>query len=245
MAGPQLLETVAGEWLRRVQAEYGSAARTHSYVGWLIQIAAPPELIRAGMRVVDDELEHASLAHAVVVATGVSARPAIDQATLGLPRRSEASLFDELLVHGIDIFCLGETVAVPLFVEMRSRCTQPVAKAALDRIVRDEVRHRDFGWEILDWLLSVDPACVEAELPGILRAAFARVRANYGEAGAAVDERPTPATELDFDWEGARAWGLMPLPRYAEILARCWERDYRPRFGKRGFEAVAEAAWAG
>ncbi|MFT3922445.1 MAG: hypothetical protein QM778_07925 [Myxococcales bacterium] len=30
----------------------------------------------------------------------------------------------------------------------------PVARTALDRILRDEVRHREFGWAPLAWLLE-------------------------------------------------------------------------------------------
>ena len=52
------------------------------------------------------------------------------------------------------LFCLGETVAVPLFSHLRERCTESLPRAALDRILRDEVRHRDFGWDLLDWLCT-------------------------------------------------------------------------------------------
>jgi hypothetical protein len=38
-----------------------------------------------------------------------------------------------------------------------------------------------------------------------------------------------------------RAWGLMPIARYGEILERTVQHDYRPRF--REFEIDASAAW--
>ena len=37
----------------------------------------------------------------------------------------------EVLCAGVRVFCLGETVAVPLFKHLRERCTVPVARAAL------------------------------------------------------------------------------------------------------------------
>lgn len=55
-------------------------------------------------------------------------------------------------VHGTRVFCLGETVAVRLFKRLREGATVPVARAALDRVLTDEVRHRDFGWLLLEWL---------------------------------------------------------------------------------------------
>ena len=42
-------------------------------------------------------------------------------------------------------FCI---VAVRLFSRLRQNAAEPVALAALDRILRDEVRHRDFGWTL-------------------------------------------------------------------------------------------------
>lgn len=236
VALPPVQRAAAKEWLRRVQAEYTSAARTHGFVGWLIQAGAPPELIRAGLRIVDDELEHAALSHAVVRAAGVEARPAFSPERLELPRTREALLAD-LTLHTLDIFCLGETVAVPLFVEMRKHCEIPEARAALDRIVVDEVRHRDFGWEMLDWLLYVDETRTRAWARELLPGLFAGVKESYGEAGAGIEgERRAPA---QFDWAQARRWGLMPVPDYARILARCFERDYVPRFEKRDIDARA------
>ncbi|MEO7331341.1 MAG: ferritin-like domain-containing protein, partial [Minicystis sp.] len=53
---PPASEAVRGEWLRRVQAEYRSAAVTQQLTLWLIQMGASPDLISAGLRIVRDEL---------------------------------------------------------------------------------------------------------------------------------------------------------------------------------------------
>jgi hypothetical protein len=132
------------------------------------------------------------------------------------------------------MFCLGETVAVPLFSHFRTQASVPAARAALDRILRDEVRHRDFGWTLLEWLLDGDAdgarrALLERELPAMFR----RIEATYGEA-------PAPGAPAPDDAE--RAWGLAPAGDYAAILARTVERDYLPRFAREGIDAAA--AWA-
>jgi hypothetical protein len=108
---------------------------------------------------------------------------------------------------------------------MREGCTVEVARNALDRIVRDEVRHRDFGWALLDWLLQAhgEPmrTLVQRELPRML----ARVRANYGQSDFAQrDEHQGEPDAAD------AAWGLMPTARYAKVLERCIRRDYATRF---------------
>ncbi|MBS1119809.1 MAG: hypothetical protein H6Q90_2037 [Deltaproteobacteria bacterium] len=219
---------VRDEWRARIAAEYTSAAVTQHLVLWLLQAAAPPELIDAGLVIVADELVHSRMSHEVYTAAGGTDPPAIERDQLAL-RRSNEPLELDILRVAVRVFCLGETVAVPLFRHLREHCTQPLARAALDRILRDEVRHRDFGWDLLDWLLSVDPddqvpARVHAELPAML----GELEATYGTGNDAVAGDDGVISEAD------RAWGLAAPRDYAEILARTVIRDFRPRFEARG-----------
>jgi hypothetical protein len=224
-------EAAKREWQRRIEAEYRSAAVTQHLTLWLIQIGASPDLIHAGLRIVRDELAHAELSHRTFVAAGGVGGPALVRESLELPRSKEPLEHDVARVC-VDVFCLGETVAVRLFKELRERCTVPVARRALDRVLRDEVRHRDFGWELLEWLLESPSgdalrAVVLRELPRSL----ARIRQTYAPAVRGVE---LGAEEM--------AWGLMPVARYAAQLEKTFERDYVPRFAKLGFDA--RAAWS-
>ena len=222
----QALERVRQEWRARIAAEYTSAAITQQLVLWLIQAGAPPDLIEAGLAIVADELVHSRMSHEVYAAAGGNEAPAIDRAQLGLSRTSDV-LEHDILRAAVRVFCLGETVAVPLFRHLRERCTEPAARAALDRILRDEVRHRDFGWDLLDWsctVLADAPARVTAQLPAML----AELEASYGLDNPAIASDPGEITEAE------RAWGLAPPREYAEILAQTIEKDYKPRFAARG-----------
>jgi hypothetical protein len=230
-AVPAATDAVRREWLRRVEAEYRSASITQHLGLWLIQIGAPPELIHDALRIVGDEMVHAELSHVVFVAAGGSGAPALARETLGLPR-SRAPIEHDVLRHGVEVFCLGETIAVRLFKRLRSRCTVPEARRTLDRVLRDEVRHRDFGWTLLEWLLAnpTGPelrALLGAELPGMLK----RQRARYAGATLARRDRlhGTPSMSAD-----ERAWGLMPLGEYAAAVDETWARDYAPRFAALG-----------
>jgi len=221
---------VREEWRARIAAEYTSAAITQHLVLWLIQAGAPPDLIDAGLAIVADELAHSRLSHEVYVAAGGDRPPALDREQLGLARVQDRLEHDILRV-AVRVFCLGETVAVPLFRHLREPCTQPTAKAALDRILRDEVRHRDFGWDLLDWLLTIDddvPARVASALPAML----ADLERSYGTGNEAIANDDGAITDAD------RAWGLAAPRDYAEILARTIERDFIPRFAARDIEVV-------
>ena len=219
-------QRVRDEWRARIAAEYTSAAVTQHLVLWLIQLGAPPDLIEQGLAIVTDELAHSRMSHEVYTAAGGSDPPALDRDRLGLARTAQP-LEHDILDAAVRVFCLGETVAVPLFKHLRERCTHETARAALDRILRDEVRHRDFGWDLLDFMLAIDdsvPARVTAALPAMIR----EMERRYGIANAAVAEDDGVMTDED------RAWGLAPPRDYADILARTIERDYRPRFEARG-----------
>lgn len=219
---------VQTEWRARIAAEYTSAAITQHLGLWLIQVGAPPDLIDQCLVIVTDELVHSRMSHEVFVAAGGEEPPALDRGSLGLARREQVLELD-VLKNGVRFFCLGETVAVPLFTHLRARCTEATARAALDRILRDEVRHRDFGWDLLDWLCVSHVA--EEVVPRVhaaLPAMFDELDASYGVKSPAVADDDGAMTDED------RAWGLAPPKEYAEILEKTIEREYKPRFAARG-----------
>ncbi|MEJ7598917.1 MAG: ferritin-like domain-containing protein [Kofleriaceae bacterium] len=216
---------VREEWRARIAAEYTSAAITQHLVLWLIQLGAPPDLIDAGLAIVGDELVHSRLSHDVYTAAGGTEPPALVREALGLGRHA-TRLEDDVLHVAVRVFCLGETIAVPLFRRLRERCTEPVARTALDRILHDEVRHRELGWDLLDWLCAIDPAAPH-QVAEILPAMLGELERSYGTQNLAVSDDDGAMTDAD------RAWGLAPPRDYAEILARTIEREFRPRFAAR------------
>lgn len=225
-------DAVREEWLRRVQAEYTSAAITQNFTLWLMQIAASPDLIRSGLRIAWDEMVHARMSHRTYVAAGGESAPALVRERLALRRTETEPLEHEVTRIAVNTYCLGETVAVPLFKSLRQACTVPIARRALDRVLRDEVRHRDFGWAVLGWLLEGPMAdSLRAVATQALPHYFRRLRQSYG-----ADLRHL-ATMPNAD----RMWGLMPPAEYATIVERTLTRDWERRFGAVGIDA--RAAW--
>lgn len=230
---PADLEAIQSEWRRRTEAEYSSAVLTHHLTLWLMQLVAPFELTRLGLAIVDDELVHSELSHQVYVAAAGQQVVDLKAKRLGLADVARPQILDGVVRAGVESFCLGETVAVRLFGKLRAPCVQPQARAALDRILRDEVRHKEFGWTLLEWLLSIPQSeqvrqIIDSELPGM----FKRLRANYAHAQLGA-ERKFIASRA--------AWGLMPPPDYAATLEETLERDYVPLFGALGIDA--SRAW--
>lgn len=228
---PEASELVRTEWIHRVEAEYRSSVLTQHLTLWLTQAGASPELILAGLRIAADEIEHAERSMEVFLRAGGVGTPALSRESLSLePPRGEP-LELSIARMGVDAFCLGETVAVPLFRHLREGCTVPVARRALDRILRDEVRHRDFGWTLLEWLLDgASGSLVRSLLTRELRDCFARIKRSYA---------PTFAHAMTAISDEDRRWGLMPPSSYARVVSRTFERDWKPRFARLGIDAAA------
>lgn len=221
-AAATVADVVSAEWGRRTEAEYISAAIAQQVTLWLIQLGAPPDLIRDGLRIVADELAHSELSAAVAAAAaGGGGTPVIDPAALHLP--DAAGPFASLVFATLRFFCVGETIAVPLFRMLRTPCSVPVARHALNRVLRDETRHRQFGWDVLDWLLLTDPSATRQRLADELPAAVEEVRTGYG-AGAAPDVWPPELA----------AWGLASASTYATTVTAAITTDLTPRLAARG-----------
>jgi hypothetical protein len=226
---------VQREWQRRVEAEYRSAVTTHALALWLLQQVAPFELVRLALRIVDDELAHSELSQLTYLAAGGAEPLHLPRETLGSQSPPLAQREDAILQCALRSFCLGETVAVRLFARLRSQCEQPQAKVALDRILKDEVNHREFGWTLLEWLLAGEQGeALRQRSQVLLPQMFAELRKSYAFETLARDVPSQPAR---------RHWGLMPLPDYAAALLETYEKDYIPLFA--ALDIDAERAWKG
>lgn len=211
------------EWASRVRAEYRSAAITAQVLQWCIRFGLPRPLLDTAHRIVRDELDHADLSHACLQALGGGDAPiGLDQAELAQTVSGDGALA-ALLDTVLHSFLFGETLAVPLFGAMRSETTQPQARAALDRILRDEAVHRAFGWDLLDGLLVLDAPGVTARLEARLPRAVRDFASTYG---AVPDGPPLQADE--------RAAGLLPPARYRQIFTETCAGELTRRFGDRG-----------
>jgi hypothetical protein len=114
---------------------------------------------------VHDELRHARLCASVgerlgALAPRYDARPVQARlAALTDPSTRAAAL---LLVE----VAIGETISTSLFRAGRRSTVEPLSRAALTRIVTDEVRHRDLGWKGAAALL---PTLSEPQRRGLVR----------------------------------------------------------------------------
>lgn len=215
---------VMAEWQRRTEAEYRSAALASQVTLWLIQVGAPPDLIRNGLQVVEDELSHSELSAQVAGAAGAGETPPVlDSQALTLP--CPDGPLPAVALALVRFFCIGETVAVPMFRMLRAKATEPLCRDVLDVVLRDEARHRQFGWDGLDWLLDAHQPRVGPAIAAALPAMMAEVHQAYGGSSDSSSSPLLPEVE---------AWGLADTSAYAATVTRALAADVTPRLKARG-----------
>jgi hypothetical protein len=232
MSSGLVSDRVRREWSLRVVAEYTSAAVTSHLTWWLVQLGTSPDLIEAALDITRDELEHARLAHRVCIEAGAPQRAVIPGEQLSLPRSKDPLLADVVRAC-VREFCINETLAVPLFRAMRSCTTVTVAREALDRVLLDEVRHRDFGWALLQWLVEHDGDVVRPIAKAEAERELARREALCCSMATGPSSRPLDPADA--------GWGLIEGSDYGRVFARCRSRDLLPRFAGVGLDLDTDA----
>lgn len=225
-------DAVRSQWARQVSAEYRSSALAQQLTLWLTQIGASPDLIETGLAIAQDELDHARDSYAVYLEAGGTGAVSLARPKLLTTHGPDEALEIQVLDAAVIVFCLGETVAVPLFRHLRAGCDVGAARTALDRIVQDEPRHSSFGWDLLDWLLDGPCAERDDDVHRSLVRGFRGLDRAYGLHGGG---------EADAFSDDDRAWGLAPRREYSEILESTFERVWRRRFAAHGIDATT--AW--
>jgi hypothetical protein len=112
---------------------------------------APKKLVRAAARAARDEIRHTRATSALARRFGSKARPATIEPR---PLRSVEAMAVENAAEG----CVRETYGALLATRQAARARDPVVRAAMMRIARDETRHASLSWRVDRWLETrLDP----------------------------------------------------------------------------------------
>ncbi|HVZ31203.1 MAG TPA: ferritin-like domain-containing protein [Polyangiaceae bacterium] len=140
----------------------------------LSHYGAPRRLTHAAARAARDELRHTRTASALARQHGARATP---PATPPRGVRSLEAIAEENAVEG----CVRETFGVAVALFQAERAADPLVRAALRRIARDETRHAALAWQAARWL----DARLDSAARGRVRAARdAAVRELAAASGA-------------------------------------------------------------
>lgn len=169
-------ETLAQAWLADAQMEHASIASFSQFALDLLQLGAPPELLRdchlAGL----DEIEHARVGFAVTsMLLGRDVGPG-ELAVGSFQSRSLEQALTAAIVEG----CVGETLAAGVVAEQARRCTDVNLAKQLEKIATDELRHAELAWRFVAWATQR----FGTEARRVAQRAFAQALANPPSASA-------------------------------------------------------------
>ncbi len=153
-ASPRSIQAARRIWTEATFQEHRTGAACAATLQALIAARAPIDLVAMASRFALDEMVHVELCARLAQAFGGGAPLSYDPKqiiALPDPSRSTKLQASELVVRN---FCVGEALSIPILRGSWHAARQPLIKAILGRIVKDEAAHGAFGWLYLDWALE-------------------------------------------------------------------------------------------
>jgi hypothetical protein len=158
---------------------------------------------------VEDERTHQALCSGVARRCGGGV--AIPYQPESLTAKVEGSPSERATALVVRVCCLGEAVSLPLLSGNLRSTEQPLARAVLERIVRDETRHARFGWDYLEWAKPDEPE---------RRKLGAMVGAALQQLAPLLDGEGDLADGGGLGWMSAREWRQLARRSVEEALLR-------------------------
>lgn len=173
-------------WLAAGLGEHASVAAFAYLILDLLRLGAPPQLVLAASRALEDEIEHARICFVVARdLNGTAASPG----PLALPEcrrpREAGAILEAAVIEG----CIEEVISAECARVACERAEDPHVRKVMARISQDEARHAELSWRIVEWMLERQP-----ELRATANAAFARGVEVNDKRGGAEDEADMPET---------------------------------------------------
>lgn len=148
---PHVVTAAQKAWTGAAFQEHRTGAACTLTLKALIEARAPVDLIAVACRFPLDEMTHVEMCARLAMELGGGSEIRYESRALVYePDRDLSPLMyaSELVVHN---FCVGEALSIPLLRGSAKAAGQPLTRAVLTRIVRDEALHGTFGWWYLDW----------------------------------------------------------------------------------------------
>jgi hypothetical protein len=138
---------LGSHFARAACMEAGAVDAFRMLRGELVAHGAPKKLVRAASRAIRDEMRHVRQTAALARRFGeqpIAPRP--------VPRRAVRSLQELALENAVE-GCVRETYSALECAWQGEVATDPVVRATMTRIARDEMRHLELSWAVHAWAL--------------------------------------------------------------------------------------------
>ncbi|MFV8755471.1 hypothetical protein ACNOYE_33400 [Nannocystaceae bacterium ST9] len=149
---PALVERARIGWTENAFNEFCTATAMGQLVETMGRANVPIDLWGIAASFPLEELLHVELCSRVAMRLGGGAPIVYDPATLVLefePGLTPLQQANELIVR---LCCVGEVFSLPMLAGSMKAATNPLTRAVLQQIVKDEAMHGKLGWMYLDWV---------------------------------------------------------------------------------------------
>ena len=219
----------ARAWSYRAQVELDAAARFRRLAADLERANALPIVVKLAREAADDEARHAELCAALAVHLGGAAprllsRDAAPFQAVGLSPR-EAVLTETVIAS-----CITETVAATALGELREQAADPLVRATVQQILRDEIGHARLGWAHLAAESERGPVGFLSELLPKL------IALTIGEELFSSGDAPGETPELG-------GLGALPRARRRELFEDTLSEVIFPGLEQHGVDAEPARRW--
>jgi hypothetical protein len=198
-------------WLHDAQKEHASVP-AFARISWLLAaVGAPAALVEWAHRAALEEIAHTRLCFAL--AAGYAGRShtvePMPELLLGALASSDPPLVT-LAMESLSDGCQLEDFNADVAAACARVCEEPVTRAVLERIAREERSHAEFSWALLTWLLERDRGAVETAV----RRALASL-ATYARPTAVSADKADLVARADAAL--LRRHGRLPDERWAAL----------------------------
>ncbi|HEY4395830.1 MAG TPA: ferritin-like domain-containing protein [Polyangia bacterium] len=191
----------------------------------LARLGAPPSILAAAARVIEDEIRHVGVCTMVLERLGAEA-PEVPAEKRRRGIGDDPSIERRTALALVAGFGVGESMSAGCFAAARRPCQEPLIRWALTEILRDEARHGPFGIEAGRWLTR---NWSDADRQELWAGCVAEMEAFERRMGGPVppDEAWTPNPE-------ELAVGLLSRHEACAAAVRAGERWVIPSLGRLG-----------
>jgi hypothetical protein len=169
-AVPPAGREVGTHFARVALLEAGSVEAFRRLRDELLAHGAPGRLVRAASRAIRDERRH--VRQTAALARRFGEQPIAHAPMPPHPIRSLAAMALENAVEG----CVRETYSALECAWQAELATDPVVRATMKRIARDEMRHLALAWGVHAWVSARLPSAGRADVIAAQRGALAALR---------------------------------------------------------------------
>ena len=208
-------------WQLRTLDEYRSQVGFTELLGELTQLGCTFDILTAGVRVVRDEARHVELCRRLVGALGGS-----DEIP-GEPKWVAGDAREPALVRVVQTIagslCIGECLSTAILAATAKVTKDPLAKAVVTALTRDESFHGQLGWTLLPQLW-----------PLLTKAQQRRVKARIGEDLESAHQMVFEGCGGDDSDEPRNPFGHLKNDERHAVFERALERDVLRKFRELG-----------